>query len=101
MKAACCSKILLTMACRRGWLGCRPCPVPGMRLMAHPELGHVFSRVSFPPCLTPAIDGIFRPGGGRLRTDSRDVQDNLPVLGKNWSRARDVASMADGGNLFG
>jgi len=50
--------------------------------MAHPELGHVFPRVSFPPCLTPAIDGIFRPGGGRLGTDSKDVLENLSVLGK-------------------
>ena len=58
----------------------------GMRLMAHPELGHVFPGVSFPPCLTPAIDGIFRPGGGRLGTDSRDVRENLPVKGKLATR---------------
>jgi hypothetical protein len=37
-----------------------------------------FPRVSFPPCLIPAIDGIFRPGGGRLGTDSKDVLENLP-----------------------
>jgi len=48
--------------------------------------GMCFPRVSFPPCLTPAIDGIFRPGGGRLGTDSRDVRENLPVKGKLATR---------------
>ena len=38
-----------------------------IRLMAHRNRRMCFPRVSFPPCLIPAIDGIFRPGGGRLR----------------------------------
>ena len=49
-----------------------------IRLMAHRNRHMCFPRVSFPPCLIPAIDGIFRPGGGRLGTDSKDVRENLP-----------------------
>ncbi len=33
---------------------------------------------SFPPCLIPAVDGIFRPGGGRSGTVSKDVRESLP-----------------------
>jgi len=33
--------------------------------------------LSFPPCLIPAVDGIFRPGGGRPGTVSKNVQESL------------------------
>jgi hypothetical protein len=43
----------------------------GIRLMAHPEhAADAFNRPSFLPCLNHRVDGIFRPGGGRLLTIS-------------------------------
>ena len=54
----------------------------------------------FPPCLTHAIDGIFRPGGGRLGDGFEDVQELLPEQGR-IGLARGLRGRASGGHLFG
>src|SRR4051812_36562916 len=53
---------------------------------------------SFPPCLIAAVDGIFRPGGGRPGTVSKSVQESLRDREKLATRG--TRAWADGGNCL-
>jgi hypothetical protein len=51
-----------------------------IRLMAKPRRLGARRMTSFRPCVDRAIDGIFRPGGGSLKTDFQGVfNENLPI----------------------
>lgn len=83
MKPTDLSKTPLTMAFRCGLNSRKPLADWPNGAVAQFDLwrdrnrdGHL-SVLLFPPCLTPAVDGIFRPGGGRPGTVSKSVQESL------------------------
>ena len=77
-------------------------PACAIRLMAEPEPAlHASPGPSFPPCLIPAVDGIFRPGGGRSGTVSKTSGRACPIREKLAAREGTSRRWADGGNLFG
>src|SRR5882672_3164679 len=77
MKRPDCSKTPLTVPFRcAGRAGRAPGdpPIAGLRHSTNGGFGTGTGAApvpSFPPCLIPAVDGIFRPGGGRSGTVSK------------------------------
>ena len=71
-----------------------------IRLMAETGRCSRPDMPSFPPCVRRAVDGIFRPGGGRSKTNSKASWRTCrleKISHPRWG----VATMADGGNLIG
>src|ERR1700722_4599294 len=64
------------------------------------DTSSVPAMLSFPPCADRAVDGIFPPGGGGPRTDSK-TSGRTCRLGKIGHARGDFALMADGGNVIG
>jgi hypothetical protein len=60
-----------------------------IRLMAKPPRQGARRLASFRPCVTRAVDGIFRPGGGSLKTDFKSVFRRTCRLGKISHARRD------------
>jgi len=91
MKRPDCSKTPLMQRFRRAGAaeGHRP-KADAMRLMA--DADPPWGTASFPPCLTPAASGIFRLGGGRAGTVSKNVRESLPEQGKIGRTRGDFAS---------
>jgi hypothetical protein len=85
MKAAELSKTPLTMAFRPAPDGRKPLADRPNGPAAQFDFGLDRKRdappsmPSFPPCLIPAVDGIFRPGGGRPGIVSKNIQESLPT----------------------
>ena len=80
----------------------RPEPRPPRAIgpMARPGRCSLWRMPSFPPCATPAVEGIYRPeaaGPGRNSKASREPAGK----GKLAAREGGFATMADGGNLIG
>ena len=70
--------------------------IAAIELMAKPAPVRRPRRASIRPCVRPAVDGIFRPGGGGPGGVSwRDVGASCrPPIGKNQLRAQ---GLRDGG----